>query len=102
MGGFVVKAWSILFPDGSAISADSPEGILARIAQVQWEPCSIAQVRARLVDRAFVWSGVMVPETGGAAEFLQSLADVGMFVLAGPPVGYNEIAGEIGSPRKGD
>lgn len=94
--------WSILFPDESVISAPSAEGVLARIAQVQWEPCSIAQVRARLVDRAFVWSGVMVPETTSAEEFLQSLADVGMFVLIGPPVGYNGFGVGIGPAQKGD
>lgn len=94
--------WSLLFPDKSAVSAPTALGILARIADMQMDPCSIPQIRARLVDRAFVWSGVMVSESTTAEQFLRDLSSVGMFALMEPPVVYNGHETETGSVKEGD
>lgn len=77
--------WSILWPDKSALSAPTATALLQRIASLQWEqPCSVAQIRARLVDRAKAWSGVAVNEEANDEDFLTELASAGMFALSEP------------------
>lgn len=99
MGGWG-KGWSLLWPDKSVLSAESPRGILVRLAALQMDPCSVAQMRSRLVDRAEVWAGVRIAENTTDEQFLRDLADVGMFVLAEPfpPIVYNHPT----NPKTGD
>ena len=77
--------FSLVWPDKTALSADTPEGLLDRIASLQWEqPCSRAQVRARLVDRAAAWAGINVNEETDDLTLLRNLAAAQMFVLFEP------------------
>lgn len=79
------RQWALLWPDGSVLSADTAGGLLNRLAALQWDqPCNRAQLRARMVDRAKAWSGVVINEELGDEDFLAALADAGMFVLAEP------------------
>lgn len=76
--------WSLLWPDKSVLSADSAEQVIVRLAALQWEPCNVPQMRARLVDRAEAWSGIQLSEEVSDADLLRSLSSVGMFVLIEP------------------
>lgn len=101
------STWSVLWPDKSALSALTARGILVRLGALQWEPCSVATMRARLVDRAFKWSGVAVSESTTDEQFLRDLASVGMFALMEPfdpasPVVYNRETTETPSVTEGD
>jgi len=79
------RQWAILWPDGSVLSADTPGALLNRLALLQWEqPCTEAQLRARLVDRAKAWSGCIVREDLSDEDLLAALADAGMFALNTP------------------
>jgi len=81
----LANRWSILWPDKSALSADTPEAIIDRLAQLQWtQPCTRAQMRARLVDRAEVWAGTEIIEAATDADLLRELSSVGMFALIEP------------------
>lgn len=88
--------WSILWPDKSALSAPTATALLQRIASLQWEqPCSVAQIRTRLADRALVWSAVQVNEDLPDEDFLAALAGAGLFVLSEPmyDIRYNDPKG---------
>lgn len=77
--------WSLLWPDKTTLTADSPEQIIERLAAVQWmQPCTRQQMRARLVDRAEVWAGIQVSEDLSDADLLRSLSSIGMFALIEP------------------
>lgn len=79
------RKWAILWPDGTVLSAETPSALLNRLAALQWEqPCTEAQLRARLTDRAKAWSGTVVNENLGDAQFLEALEGAGMFVLSTP------------------
>jgi len=79
------RQWAILWPDGSVLSADTPGGLLNRLALLQWDqPCSEAQLRARLIDRAKAWNGAIVSEDLSDEDFLVSLSTAGMFALNTP------------------
>ena len=101
------STWSILWPDKSTLTALSARGILVRLGALQWEPCSVATMRARLVDRAFKWTGVSVSESTTDEQFLRDLSAAGMFALmepfdAAPPVVYNREVGQDGPTVEGD
>jgi len=92
------RQWAILWPDGSVLSADTPGALLNRLALLQWEqPCSEEQLRARLIDRAKAWSGVIVSEDLSDEDLLAALADAGMFALNTP---WSLTAGGGTLPRK--
>jgi len=76
--------WCILWPDKTTLCADSATALIDRIAALQWDPCDHAQMRARLTDRAVVWTGITVAEDTDDAIFLMDLASAGMFALYTP------------------
>ena len=75
MKKFIVFEW----PDGAITDGDTPEEILKKIADAQWEITTPNEVRSVLSDRAWVWGGAAVAPDLPADEFLRQLAAARMF-----------------------
>lgn len=71
--------WTITWPDGDTLSADTAEGVLARLGEDGWNQPDVAHA---LCDRAFDLLGVDVSPALPAPDLLRALDQAGFLQLA--------------------
>ena len=69
------------WPDGTITRGETPEEVLTRIGNAQWNPVDRKTIMQMLSDRAWVWSGSAVDDTKPCDEFLHDLEQAGMFEI---------------------
>ena len=76
-----VMTCKIRWPDGSTTIGATPDDVLRKIGEAQWEPTDPERMARLLSDRAFAWSGRLVDETQPVDVLMRQLADAGMFEI---------------------
>lgn len=73
---------AVRWPDGRVDAAATAIDLLRLVAAAQWEqPCSVRTIKRRLAVRCEAWSGTLPNPNLPAQEFVEALAEFGMFDL---------------------
>lgn len=64
---------TLLFPDGTAIAGEDAPDVLTRLGVLQWSPMPKDEMKARLSDRAWLWSRFTLDPNLPDDEFLTAL-----------------------------
>jgi hypothetical protein len=75
------KGWKVRWPDNTTTTGTTSHDVLANLAKVQLDPCSVPDMKDLLSHRARVWSGKFIHPSQPDAPFLRELARVGMFKI---------------------
>lgn len=79
------------WPDGRVTSGRGSTDWLARLNRQEWNgDLTPEELRTELARRAYVWSGAIVRPSLPDDEFVQALADAGLFRLETTPTTNNE------------
>ena len=69
MPALVTVSW----PDGTRTVGRTATELLARLGEVQWQPCDVPGMKQRLSDRAWAWDGSLLDPLLPDDAFLAAL-----------------------------